>query len=136
MPKPGWRDGVRVVRAAVLQSKARATAFDFAGSGGQKTWIGIVTMQPRACTGPHHHGIHEVALYVPRGRTELRWGERLEFRAELGPGDFAYFTPGVPHQELNPSEQESAEFVVVRSDNSGYVTRLETVPAERPESVF
>jgi hypothetical protein len=46
------RDAVRIVRGAALLGSARATAFDFAGSGGSKTWVGIVTMQPGACTGP------------------------------------------------------------------------------------
>ncbi len=135
MASARWRDGVRIVRGASLQGKARVTAFDFAGTGGPKTWLGIVTMQPAACTGPHHHGIHEVAFYVSRGRTEVRWGDRLEFRAELGAGDFADFAPGVPHQELNLSDRDTVEFVVVRSNNAGYVTKLDFVPTEHPETV-
>ena len=52
-----------------------------------------------------------------KGRSEIRWGERLEFAADVGPGDFVYFAPYVPHQELNPDDSETADFVVVRSDN-------------------
>jgi uncharacterized RmlC-like cupin family protein len=135
MASGALRDAVRIVRGASLLGSARATAFDFAGSGGSKTWVGIVTMQPGACTGPHHHGIHEVAFYVSRGRAEVRWGERLEFRAELGAGDFAYFAPRVPHQERNLSERDTCEFVVVRSDDAGYVTRLDVVPATDTETI-
>jgi len=131
-----WKNGVTVVRAASLAAKARATAFDFAGTGGQQTWIGTVTMQPGANTGMHHHQQHEVTIYVVKGESEIRWGERLEFAAEIGPGDFVYFVPYVPHQERNLSERETVEFVVVRSGNEGFVTKLDATPVEQPETVF
>ena len=45
-----WRDGVKIVRAASLDALmrgpsgiGRATAFDFAGTGSQQTWIGRAT---------------------------------------------------------------------------------------------
>src|SRR5258708_32340782 len=131
-----WRNGVTVMRAAALAGKGRATAFDFAGTGGQQTWIGTVTMQPGANTGMHHHQRHEVAIYVAKGRSEIRWGERLEFAAEIGPGDFVYFTPYVPHQERNLSKREAVEVVVVRSGNAGFLTNPDAPPLQRPETVF
>lgn len=139
-----WQNsGVRVVRAESVDMAVhgasglgRATAFDFAGSGGQKTWIGAVSLQPNAKTGAHHHGRHEVAVYVAKGRSQIRWGERLEFAAEVGPGDFVYFAPFVPHQELNLSDSEMLEFVVVRSDNERIVNNLDVVPVELPETIF
>ena len=131
-----WRNGVVVVRAAALAGKGRATAFDFAGTGGEKTWIGTVTMQPGANTGMHHHQGHEVAIHVAKGKSEIRWGERLEFAAEIGPGDFVYFAPYVPHQERNLSDRETVDFVVVRSGNEGFVTKLDGAPVEQPETVF
>jgi uncharacterized RmlC-like cupin family protein len=137
-----WRtDGVEVVRAESLRrvmfgpsGTGRATAFDFAGAGGRETWIGTVTLQPHAKTGAHHHGRHEVAVYVVKGRGQIRWGERLEFAAEVSPGDFAYFAPYVPHQELNVTD-EMLEFVVVRSDNERIVVNLAIAPVEHPERV-
>ena len=142
--KARWRtDGVTVVRAESLQAsmrepsrKGRATAFDFTGSGGQKTWIGTVTLQPNANTGAHHHGRHAVAVYVVKGRSEIRWGERLEFAAEVGPGDFVYFAPFVPHQEINLDAGKTLDFVVVRSDNETIAVGLDIAPVERPETVF
>jgi uncharacterized RmlC-like cupin family protein len=133
-----WRtDGVTVVRAAAMLGKGRATAFDFTGTGGRETWIGTVTMQPNAKTGAHHHGRHEVAIYVVKGRSQIRWGEQLEYAAEVGPGDFVYFAPYVPHQELNLDAKETVDFVVVRSDNGGIVVKLdEAVPVEDPEMVY
>jgi uncharacterized RmlC-like cupin family protein len=133
-----WRtDGVTVVRAAAMRGASRATAFDFTGTGGRETWIGTVTMQPSAKTGAHHHGRHEVAIYVVKGRSQIRWGERLEYVAEVGPGDFVYFAPYVPHQELNLDAKETADFVVVRSDNGGIVVKLDdVVPVEEPEAMY
>jgi uncharacterized RmlC-like cupin family protein len=142
--RANWRtDGVTVVRAESLYATmfgtsgtGRATAADFAGTGGTRTWIGTVALQPGAKTGAHHHGRHEVTVYVVKGRSEIRWGEQLEFAAEVGPGDFVYFAPYVPHQELNLSDSESLDFVVVRSDNERIAVNLEITPVEQPETVF
>ncbi len=138
-----WRDGVKVVRRSSLDAvmrgpsrTGRATAFDFAGTGGRRTWIGTVTLPASASTGTHHHGRHEVAIYVVKGRSEIRWGERLEFSAEIGPGDLVYFTPYVPHQERNLGSSETVDFVVVRSDNEAIVVKLDGTPVERPEPVY
>lgn len=138
-----WRsEGVRVVRATALAEArggaagpGRATVFDFAGSGGSRTWIGSVVLPPGLCTGAHDHGRHEVALYVVRGQAEIRWGDRLEFAALLGPGDLAYFPPQVPHQERNPADDASVEFLVVRSDNERLVAKLQIRPADDPEFI-
>jgi Predicted mannose-6-phosphate isomerase len=138
-----WRDGVTVVRADALNAvmfgpsgTGRATAFDFSGLGGRQTWIGTVTLRPTTKTGAHHHGRHEVAVYVVKGHAEIRWGERLEFAAVVGPGDFVYFAPYVPHQEANFDASEAVDVVVVRSDNEKIVVKLDAKPIEQPEVVF
>jgi len=138
-----WRNGVTVVRGRSMDAamrepsgSGRATAFDFAGTGGQKTWIGTATVQPGTKTGTHHHGHHEVAIYVVAGHSEIRWGDRLEYAADIGPGDFAYFAPFVPHQERNPSDSETVVFLVVRSDGERIVVKLDDAPVERPEPVY
>jgi uncharacterized RmlC-like cupin family protein len=53
----------------------------------------------------------------------------------VGPDDFVYFTPFVPHQEVNLSTSETLDFVVVRSDNERIVVNLDVVAAEQPEMV-
>lgn len=138
--KQGLGDGVRVVRAktwagAMTGSSGigRATAFNFAMTGAAKTWVGAVTLQPGAQTSAHHHGRHEVAVYVAKGRSRIRWGERLEFAADVEPGDFVYFAPYVPHQEVNLDAGETLDFVVVRSDDERIVVAVDLVPAEHPE---
>jgi uncharacterized RmlC-like cupin family protein len=136
----GSQDGVKLVRAEALRGamggpsgNGRATAFDFAGTGGRQTWIGTVSLKPHAKTTAHHHGRHEVAVYVVKGRGQIRWGEGLEFFAEVTPGDFVYFAPYVPHQEVNLDADETLDFVVVRSDNERIVVDLDVAATNKPQ---
>jgi uncharacterized RmlC-like cupin family protein len=85
-----------------------------------------------AKSGVHHHGGHEVAIYIVTGRLEIRWGERLEFAADVDPGDFVYFSPFVPHQEFNADERDSVELAVIRSDNEKIAVGLDVAPVEQP----
>ena len=138
-----WRtEGVRVIPGNSLDANTaqtpgmdRAAAVNFARVGAQKIWAGTVHIHPDAKTGAHHHGALESVLYVIRGRARMRWGERLEFVAEAGPGDFIFIPPYVPHQEINASAEEALECVVVRSDNEAVVVNLDIEGVERPEGV-
>jgi uncharacterized RmlC-like cupin family protein len=139
-----WREhGVRVVRGDALDSNTpqtpgmqRAAAVNRASAGANKLWAGTVTIQPGAKTGAHHHGELESVIYVVSGRARMRWGERLEYVAEAGPGDFIYVPPFVPHQEINASGDEPLACVLVRSDQEPIVVNLAIDPVERPETVF
>ena len=113
----------------------RAAAVTHATAGANKLWAGTVDIHPNAKTGPHHHGELESVIYVVNGRARMRWGERLEFVAEAGPGDFIYVPPFVPHQEINASEDEPLACVVVRNDQEAIVVNLDIPPAESPEDV-
>jgi uncharacterized RmlC-like cupin family protein len=140
---PDWRiHGVRVVHADELDTNTpqspgmnRAAAINFAKAGAQKLWAGTVTIHPDAKTGAHHHGALESVIYVVKGKARMRWGERLEFVAEAGPGDFIFVPPYVPHQEINASTDEPLECVLVRSDQEAVVVNLAIEPVERPEAV-
>jgi uncharacterized RmlC-like cupin family protein len=75
-------------------------------------------------------------IYVVSGRARMRWGERLEFTAEAGPGDFIYVPPYVPHQEINASDTEPLSCVLCRSGQEPVVVNLPDLPvAEKPEEV-
>jgi uncharacterized RmlC-like cupin family protein len=111
----------------------RAAAITHATAGANKLWAGTVTIDPNAKTGPHHHGKLESVIYVISGRARMRWGERLEFIAEAGPGDFIYVPPFVPHQEINASQDEPLACVVVRNDQETIVVNLDIQPVESPE---
>jgi uncharacterized RmlC-like cupin family protein len=105
-------------------------------TGAQKIWAGTVTIKPDAKTGAHHHGALESVIYVLRGRARMRWGDRLEYVAEAGPGDFIYVPPYVPHQEINAAPDEPLECVLVRSDQEAVVVNLDIPVVEEPETVF
>jgi len=138
-----WRtQGVRVVPGNQLDGNtpqtpgmSRAAAINFARAGAKKLWAGTVTIHPDAKTGAHHHGALESVIYVVKGRARMRWGERLEFVAEAGPGDFIYVPPYVPHQEINANPDETLECVLVRSDQEAVAINLDIAPVERPETV-
>jgi uncharacterized RmlC-like cupin family protein len=123
---------------AVLRSSgmSRAAAINFARVGAQKLWAGTVTIHAGAKTGAHHHGHLESVIYVLSGKARMRWGEKLEFVAEAGPGDFIFVPPYVPHQEINALEQEELRCVLMRSDGEAIAVNLPDLePAEKPEGV-
>jgi uncharacterized RmlC-like cupin family protein len=139
-----WKaHGIRIIRAGELDTNTaqtpgmtRAAAITHARTGASKLWAGTVTIQPAAKTGAHHHGALESVIYVLRGRARMRWGDRLEFTAEAGPGDFIYVPPYVPHQEINAAADEPLECVLVRSDQEAVVVNLDIPSVEKPETVY
>jgi uncharacterized RmlC-like cupin family protein len=150
-PEPGailrgamWKlRGVRVVKGnqldtnvAQTQGMSRAAAVNFARVGAEKIWAGTVKVQANARTGAHHHGPVESVIYVVKGNARMRWGERLEFTAEAGPGDFIWVPPFVPHQEMNASADEPLECVLLRSGKEPVVVNLDIAAADKPEEVF
>jgi len=143
-PHDSWKHtGVAVIPANSLDTNtaqtpgmSRAAAINFARVGAQKIWAGTVTIHPNAKTGAHHHGHLESVIYVLKGKARMRWGEKLEFMAEAGPGDFIYVPPYVPHQEINALEDQELECVLMRSDGEAVAVNLPDLePAEAPESV-
>jgi uncharacterized RmlC-like cupin family protein len=138
-----WKEhGIRVIRAGELDlntpqttGMTRAAAITTASAGAQKLWAGTVVVQPNAKTGAHHHGELETVLFIVKGRARFRWGERLEFAEEAGPGDFIYVPPYVPHQELNADSRMPVEAVVVRSGQEATVVNLDIPSPEEPSEV-
>lgn len=141
--EPNWRDhGVRIVRSDQLDlntlqtpGMTRAAAINRAMAGANKLWAGKVEIHPNAKTAPHHHGALESIIYVISGKARMRWGEKLEFVAEAGPGDFIFVPPYVPHQEINAMTNEPLLCVVVRSDQEPVVVNLNIAAVEKPEEV-
>ena len=138
--QPDWRtQGVRVIKHDQLDPNTtqtpgmhREAAINYARVGAQRIWAGTVTIHPNAKTGAHHHGALESVIYVVAGRARMRWGDRLEFVAEAGPGDFIYVPPFAPHQEINANAGEQLSCVVIRSDQESVVVNLDLPEAEDP----
>src|SRR5271155_4408551 len=131
-------DGIRIIRAGELDTNTpqtpgmtRAAAITHATAGASKLWAGTVVVEPNVKTSAHHHGEVETVLYIVRGRARFRWGERLEYFAEAGPGDFIFVPPFVPHQEMNASPEMPVEAVVVRSGQDPVVVNLNIESAEQ-----
>ena len=141
--EPKWKhDGVRVIPGHSLDGNTpqtpgmdRKAAINFARAGAQKLWAGTVAIAANAKTGAHHHGALESVIYVVKGHARMRWGEKLEYVAEAGPGDFIFVPPYVPHQEINASRDEPLECVLVRSDQEAVAINLDIAPVEKPETV-
>ncbi len=138
-----WRsNGVKIIPSDRLDSNTsqtpgmtRAAAINRAMAGANKLWAGSVTIHPNAKTAPHHHGELESIIYIVSGKARMRWGEKLEFVAEAGPGDFIFVPPFVPHQEINANAGEALVCVVVRSDQEPIVVNLDIPAAESPEEI-
>ena len=133
-----WKThGIRIVRAGELDTNTpqtpgmlRAAAITTATAGARKLWAGTVVVEPNAKTGAHHHGELETVLYIVKGRARFRWGDKLEFADEAGPGDFIFVPPFVPHQEINAKPDEPVEAVVVRSGQEPIVVNLDIASPE------
>ena len=79
-------------RSAIAADKGIAT----------RLWGGILTVEPRAKTGIHHHGEQETIAYVLEGDCLVRWGESGEYCASSHADD--HIPAWLPHMEINPSE--------------------------------
>jgi uncharacterized RmlC-like cupin family protein len=139
-----WRRrGVRIVHADDLDPNTaqtpgmrRAAAICKTRAGAERLWAGTVVIDPDAKTGAHHHGHVESVIYVIASRARMRWGDRLEYTAEAGPGDFIFVPPYVPHQEINANPHVPLSCVVVRGDQEAVVVNLDLPDVEpSPEEV-
>jgi uncharacterized RmlC-like cupin family protein len=123
---------IRVVRAGNLSSQTaqtsgmtRKTAIDGASVGARTLWVGRVTIEPSTSSGAHHHGDCESAIFVISGRATFRFGNALQHTVEAGPGDYLYIAPNVIHQELNLSNSEPIDCIVIRDSQENLVINVD-----------
>ena len=102
----------------------RLTAID-EDIGSKNLWVGTVTLEPGARSGAHHHGGCESVICVLSGRIRFRFGDNLEETAEAGPGDFIFVPPNVVHQEINVSDSDSIDSIVVRDSQENVVINVD-----------
>jgi uncharacterized RmlC-like cupin family protein len=100
-------------------------------SGSQGLWAGITVVAPNVASGIHHHGETETVIYVVSGHAKMRWGDRMQYEADVEPGDFIYVPPFAPHQEINPSPDSPSQWVIVRNSQEPIVVNLETTDVEQ-----
>ncbi len=116
---------VRIVRSGDLDQRTaqtpgmkRRAAIDRNSVGSEKLWVGVVTIDPVTSTGAHHHGDCDSVVCITEGSITIRWGDRLEKRAEAHPGDFIYIPAQLVHQEINESKSMPVSSIVVRSGDN------------------
>lgn len=100
-------------------------------SGSQGLWAGITVVAPNIASGIHHHGETETVIYVVSGHAKMRWGDRMQYEADVEPGDFIYVPPFAPHQEINPSPDTPSQWVIVRNSQEPIVVNLEPSDLEQ-----
>ncbi|GCE03869.1 cupin domain-containing protein [Dictyobacter aurantiacus] len=137
MPPTG---GVRVIKPSQFDSNTpqtpgmqRVAAVSRELAGSQGIWAGVTNVGPHVASAKHHHGELETVIYVVSGHAQIRWGEQLEFSADVEPGDFIYVPPFVPHQELNPGNEPS-QWVIVRNSQDPIVVNLEPTSTEQQQA--
>ncbi|HTI14527.1 MAG TPA: cupin domain-containing protein [Dictyobacter sp.] len=131
-PQPTHERSIRVIKPHEFDSNTpqtpgmrRAAAVSRQLAGSEGLWAGVTIVDPSIASGKHHHGDQETIIYVVSGNAKMRWGEHLEFEADVEPGDFIYVPPFVPHQEINPSPDTPSQWVIVRNSQEPIVVNLE-----------
>src|SRR5213592_4592654 len=128
------RSQERDQRTAQTAGMRRRAAIDRNSVGSEKLWVGVVTVDAATSTGAHHHGDCDSVVCITEGSITIRWGDRLEKRAEAGPGDFIYIPAQLVHQEINESDSVPVSSIVVRSGDNvveNVVTSDQLADAER-----
>ena len=85
-----------------------------ATAGAHNIYMGRFRVPPGAQSRPHYHEGCESALYMLSGSIEIRWGDHLEERLVVEPGDMLYVPPRQTHVVVNRSGTDPAEYVVAR----------------------
>ena len=85
-----------------------------ATTGAHNIYMGIFRVPAGSRGRPHYHDNCESALYMLSGSIEIRWGDHLEDRLVVEPGDMLYVPPRQTHIVRNRSETDPAEYVVAR----------------------
>ena len=113
---------VRVVRSSELSEATaqtpgmrRVAAIDRDICGSERLWVGVVTVEPGTSTGAHHHGETDSVVCVTEGRITIRWGERRNMRRRRGRETSSSSRQTVVHQEVNESDSEAVDSIVIRS---------------------
>jgi uncharacterized RmlC-like cupin family protein len=94
--------------------------------GSEKLWVGVVTVDAGTSSGAHHHGECDSVVCITGGRIMIRWGDQLEHSIQAGAGDFIYIPANLVHQEVNESDSEAVDSIVIRSGDNVVVNVVTT----------
>jgi uncharacterized RmlC-like cupin family protein len=75
----------------------------------------LLKIPPGGRAKAHKHENHETAIYALSGESHVWYGERLENREVVRPGEMFYIPAGVPHLPANLGDEECVA-VITRTD--------------------
>lgn len=84
-------------------------------TGAQAICMHILSVPPGGRAKAHKHETHETAIYMISGEAVMFWGDRLEHRMEIAPGDLVYIPADTPHLPINPGTSDAVA-VIARTD--------------------
>jgi uncharacterized RmlC-like cupin family protein len=85
-------------------------------TGAKGISMNLVCIPPGGSAKPHFHRNFETAIYILRGRIEVRYGKGLKKSLMNETGDFIFIPPNVPHQPYNLSPSEPVYAIIARND--------------------
>jgi len=91
-----------------------------------RIWFGKVSNEPGYRSLPHHHGEAETGGYVLSGHGRIYFGPAYADYVDMGPGDFVFVPPYMPHVEANMSTSEELVWLTTRTPDN-IVINLEDV---------
>lgn len=83
-----------------------------------KIWFGQVSNEPGHRSPPHHHDECETGGYVLRGQGRIYFGKDYKEFVDMGPGDFVFVPPYMPHVEANMSTIEELVWLTARTPDN------------------
>ncbi|GAA1879870.1 cupin domain-containing protein [Williamsia serinedens] len=83
-----------------------------------RIWFGRVSNEPGYRSLPHHHGEAETGGYVLTGSARIYFGEDYTEYVDMGPGDFVFVPPYMPHVEANMSTTEELVWLTCRTPDN------------------
>jgi uncharacterized RmlC-like cupin family protein len=86
-----------------------------ASAGATCISMSLVVIPPHGAAEPHSHRGFESAVYMMKGRVEVRYGHGLGELLTLEEGDFLFIPADMPHQPVN-RDGEPAFAIVARND--------------------
>jgi len=84
-------------------------------TGATRISMNLVIIPPRGAAEPHFHRGFETAVYMMKGRVDVRYGPALEELLVLEEGDFLFIPADMPHQPVNHGD-DPALAIVARND--------------------
>jgi uncharacterized RmlC-like cupin family protein len=86
-----------------------------ASAGATRISMNLVVIPPHGSAEPHFHRGFESAVYMMKGRVDVRYGPALDELLVLEEGDFLFIPADMPHQPINHAD-EPALAIVARND--------------------